>query len=318
MYIAQAFRYLHDAWRYLIGFVVIFVVWQLGSIPLIAFAMFEIFSDGGDISFLEEDPNLIMGVLDSNLTLFLMLLAFAIGLLGIVLWAKWVHKQGFTALTTARKKIDWGRFGFGFALIAITTIVTTFLDYYYNSQDYEWQLQWGPFLILAVIAIVMIPLQACFEEYYFRGYMMQGLGVLAKNKWVPLLVTSVIFGSLHFFNPEVGKLGNIIMVYYIGTGLMLGVMTLMDDGMELAMGFHTGNNLVAALLVTADWTAFQTNSLLKDISEPSAGIDVLIPVLVIYPIFLGLMAWRYKWTGWNEKLFGKVSPPPDTNPVNEF
>ena len=147
---------------------------------------------------------------------------------------------------------------------------------------------------------------------------MQGLGVLAKNKWVPLLVTSVIFGSLHFFNPEVGKLGNIIMVYYIGTGLMLGVMTLMDDGMELAMGFHTGNNLVAALLVTADWTAFQTNSLLKDISEPSAGIDVLIPVLVIYPIFLGLMAWRYKWTGWNEKLFGKVSPPPDTNPVNEF
>ena len=97
---------------------------------------------------------------------------------------------------------------------------------------------------------------------------MQGVGVMTRNRWAPLLFTSVVFGGLHFLNPEVGKIGNVIMFYYIGTALFLGIITLMDDGLELALGFHAGNNLVGALLVTADWTAFRTNSILKDF-----GID---------------------------------------------
>ena len=39
------------------------------------------------------------------------------------------------------------------------------------------------------------------------------------------------------------------------------VKTLMDEGTELAVGLHIANNLITALLVTADWTAFQTESL---------------------------------------------------------
>jgi hypothetical protein len=49
----------------------------------------------------------------------------------------------------------------------------------------------------------------------------------------------------------------------------------MDEGMELALGFHAANNLVGALLINSDWSAFQTNSIFKDISEPSAGLDVI-------------------------------------------
>jgi hypothetical protein len=65
----------------------------------------------------------------------------------------------------------------------------------------------------------------------------------------------------------------------------MGIVTLMDEGMELALGFHAANNLVGALLISSDWSAFQTNSIFKDISEPSAGLDVIFPV-VIYPILL--------------------------------
>ena len=53
-----------------------------------------------------------------------------------------------------------------------------------------------------------------------------------------------------------------------------------------------------------------TDSILKDISNPSAGFDILIPVLVMYPILIGIMAWKYKWTNWREKLFGNITPPP--------
>lgn len=308
MYIAQAYNFLHDWWRYIIGAFVIFLASQLGAIPLLGAVAYKILQDGGDLSTL-EDPSVLMSVLDSNLTLFLMLLSFAIGLAVLYFTVKYFHKQPFKTLTTSRSKTDWGRVWFGFMLVAVTTIFFTGLDYYMNPQDYVVQFQLVPFLILAVIAIIMIPLQTSFEEYLFRGYLMQGLGVMTKNRWFPLFVTSIIFGGLHFFNPEVEKLGPIIMVYYIGTGFFLGIITLMDEGMELALGFHAGNNLVAALLVTADWTVFQTNSILKDVSEPSAGIDVLGPVLILYPILIAIMAFRYKWKGWGEKLFGRVKPP---------
>ncbi len=308
MYIQQAFISLHEWWRYLVGFIIIFLASQLGSIPLLIAVMFKVMAEGGNIESI-QDPNVMMTVLDSNLTLFLMLLSFAIGLLGVYLVVKFLHKQPFVALTTSRKKTDWGRVFFGFALIAITTIVVTSLDFYNNPENYVLQFDLVPFIILAVIAVIMIPLQTSFEEYLFRGYLMQGIGVLTKNRWLPLIVTSVIFGALHMANPEVDKLGNIIMIYYIGTGFFLGIMTLMDEGMELALGFHAGNNLIAALLVTADWTVFKTNSVLKDISEPSAGFDVIAPVLILYPIFLLIMAWRYKWRDWGGKLFGKVEEP---------
>jgi hypothetical protein len=308
MYIQQAFKSLHEWWRYLVGLIVIFVASQLGTIPFLIAVVYKIWSDGGDVTSV-QDQNVLMSVLDSNLTLFLMLLSFAVGLLAIYIVARYLHKQPFRELTTSRKKIDWGRFAFGFALIAITTMVLTLVDYNSNPEDYILQFDLVPFLILAVIAIIFIPLQTSFEEYLFRGYLMQGIGVLAKNRWLPLIITSVVFGGLHMANPEVDKMGPIILIYYIGTGFFLGIITLMDEGMELALGFHAGNNLIAALLVTADWTVFKTHSVLKDISEPSAGIDILIPVLIIYPIFLFIMAKRYKWNNWGERLFGKVENP---------
>ncbi len=309
MFIKQAFNYLHDSWRYVVGAIAIFVASQLGAIPFVLIATFKLMNEGGDLSAL-DNPATLMTILDSNLTLFLMLISFVVGLIVVILIIKFLHQQPIIAATTSRKKVDWGRIWFSFLLIAITTVVLTVIDYYSNPDDYVLQFEAVPFLILAVIAILMIPLQTSFEEYLFRGYLMQGIGVMAKNRWLPLIITSVVFGGLHFFNPEVDKIGNIIMIYYIGTGFFLGIMTLMDEGMELALGFHAGNNLIAALLVTADWTVFQTNSILKDVSDPTAGFDILVPVLVMYPVFLGIMAWKYKWTNWGEKLFGKVTPPP--------
>jgi len=138
---------------------------------------------------------------------------------------------------------------------------------------------------------------------------MQGFGNLAGNKWFPLLLTSLIFGGMHIFNPEVEKMGYSILIYYIGTGLLLGIFTLLDDGIELAMGFHAANNLIGALLVTSSWSVFQTHSILKDVSEPEIGFDVLLPVFIIYPLILLVLRKKYKWTNWKEKLTGKFTLP---------
>ena len=95
-------------------------------------------------------------------------------------------------------------------------------------------------------------------------------------------------------------------MYYIGTGLFLGIITLMDEGMELALGFHAANNLIGALLLTSDWSAFQTHSVFKDVSEPQAGYDIIMPVVLVYPLLLFIFSRKYNWGNWKEKLTGNI------------
>jgi membrane protease YdiL (CAAX protease family) len=309
MYIAQAYKGLHEGWKYSIGFIVVFLVGAqiIGAIPLLGAVVFKTMQTGEmtDMS----DMSAIYTMFDSNITLVLMLIPFVVGGVALFLWTKYLHKLDFTSLTTSRKKIDWKRVAFAFSLWALVTITLTVIDYQLSPENYVWNFDLNKFAVLVVIGVVLIPLQTSFEEYLFRGYLMQGIGVVAKNRWMPLITTSVFFGLMHIANPEVEKIGYIIMVYYIGTGLFLGIITLMDEGIELALGFHAANNLVTALLVTANWTAFQTNSILKDMSEPAAGYDVLVPVLVVFPILLFIFSKKYKWNNWTEKLTGKVIDP---------
>ncbi len=313
MYISQAFKGLHEWWRYLIGLALIIIVLTIGQIPFTVAVMLKAYYNGENMANLDQQN--MMSFLEPNLNLFLLLLSYAFGLIGVILVAKYFHNQSVINLTTSRKKIDWKRFWFIFLLWGVISTSFILIEYVMSPKDYVVNFKPIPFLILCVIAIIMVPLQTSFEEYVFRGYLMQGLGVITKNKWAPLFITSVTFGMLHIANPEIDKLGYILLIHYIGSGFFLGIMTLMDEGMELSLGWHAANNLLGALLVSADWTAFQTHSVLKDISDPTAATfkDIFIPVFIIFPIILLILSKKYKWTNWNDKLFGKVTLPDTEN-----
>ena len=251
----------------------------------------------------------------SNFTFVMMVAPLSVMCLGLLFWVKIPHGQSIRSLTTARKKVDWGRIFFAFTLWGSVTAILTVAAYYASPENFVVNFEPSAFFPFLILAIILIPLQTSFEEFLFRGYLMQGIGIFSNSRLIPFVVTSVLFGLMHIANPEVGKMGMTIMIYYIGTGFFLGLITLMDDGLELALGFHAANNLVGAILVTADWTAFQTNSIFKDISEPSAGFDVIIPVFIIFPILTFIFARKYKWSGWKEKLFGKLI---ETDQVNKM
>ena len=260
-------------------------------------------SDGLDTNEVIQQTIKMIGV---NLTFVMLVGPLAFGLLIVLFWVKFVQGQSVTSLTTSRKKVDWKRIFFSFFLWGSITTLMILALYYTQPDDFVWNFKAEKFFIFLVLAMILIPMQTSFEEYLFRGHMMQGIGLATNSRLVPLIVTSILFGLMHIANPEVGKIGYIIMIYYIGTGFFLGIITLMDEGLELALGFHAANNLVGALLLTADWTAFQTNSILKDVSEPSAGFDVLLPVFVIFPILLFIFSKVYGWNNWKEKLIGKL------------
>ncbi|WP_161555146.1 CPBP family intramembrane glutamic endopeptidase [Dokdonia sinensis] len=238
-------------------------------------------------------------------------------LLFLLVWA--LHQRSILSLTTAREKVDFKRILFSFMMVFIYTIVTFVVAYYASPDDYVWQFDASKFSILVLIGLILFPFQIGLEEWLFRGYLMQQIGIAVRNKWMPLLITSIMFGVFHSANPEVAEIGPIIMVFYIGTGLLLGIMTLMDDGLELALGFHFGNNLLAATLLTFEYSALQTDALFKSVAPTGAGVELILPVLIVYPIFLLVLAKKYKWTNWREKLTGKVMPPvPVTSKTEEI
>ncbi len=296
MYIEQGYKGNIGLWKYFVipGLFIVFMVLNYISTVMSSVPVEKVLQDA-----IEQ--------LGSATVLIILLAPLAVGLFVVLGWVILVHNQSITSLTTSRKKIDWKRIFFSFFLWGGITVAMILLGVYLAPEDYVFNFRLKPFIILAIIGILLIPLQTSFEEYLFRGYMMQGIGIMAKNRWVPLVVTSLLFGLMHIGNPEVDKLGLGIMIYYIGTGFFLGILTLMDEGLELALGFHAANNLVGALLLTADWTAFQTDSIYRDISEPVLGWDILIPVLVVYPILLFILSKKYGWTNWKERLAGKVA-----------
>jgi membrane protease YdiL (CAAX protease family) len=304
MFIEQGISSENRFWKYIVGSIIIVVASTIGQIPLLLAVIAKSFAKGKGIP---ENQDEIMKVFDSNTTLFLILISFVFAIIGVLAVIKYLHNQTLLSMVSSRKKVDWNRIFLSFLLWTAITIISTLALYYSSPQDFVVQFQPIPFLILAVIAVLMIPIQTTCEELVFRGYLMQGFANLSMNKWFPLLMTSLIFGTMHIFNPEVSKIGYIILVYYIGTGLFLGMITLMDEGMELAIGFHAANNLIGALLVTTDWTVFQTNSILKDLSEPSAGFDIILPVVIIYPVLLIIFSKKYHWQDWKEKLTGKFN-----------
>lgn len=303
MFIEQGVNPENRFWKYLVGLGFIFMASIAGQVPLLLAIFYETIFNGKAYP---TDNEKMMQFFEPNLTLFLVLISFVFALLGVFFVVRYWHKQTMLSITTSRKKIDWGRVFFSFSIWAAFMVVSTLFLYLMNPDSLVLNFKPLPFAILVLIGVLLIPIQTSTEEYVFRGYLMQGFANLAKNKWVPLVVTSVVFGAMHFSNPEVSKIGDIIFVYYIGTGFFLGVITLMDEGMELALGFHAANNLIGALLVTSDWSAFQTHSIFKDISEPQAGADIIMPVVIIYPILLYIFSRKYQWTNWKEKLTGKI------------
>ena len=303
MFLEQGVKPENKFWKYLIGSVFIITASFIGQIPFSAAVLLKSFNEKKDFP---TDEDMALKMFEPNLTLFLVMISFVFAMAGIYFVVKYLHHQTLLSVTTSRPKVDWKRITFSFLIWSLFSIISFLVLYFQSPKEFVWNFKLIPFLILVVLGTILIPIQTSTEEYVFRGYLMQGFANLARNKWFPLMMTSLIFGSMHILNPEVDKMGYIIMVYYIGTGLFLGIITLMDEGMELALGFHAANNLVGALLVTSDWSVFQTHSIFKDMSEPSAGFDVILPVVIVYPILLFIFSKKYNWTNWKEKLTGTI------------
>ena len=160
---------LKNFWYYILGSFILIIFSTIGQLPMIPFLPSELPSP-------DADPMDIFKTIPSNLRLFLLLLSFAFVLPGIWLVVKKLHDLPIMSIISSRKKIDLGRVLYSFMLWGTVVTVFVFIEYSLNPENYVFNFKVKEFLILAVIAILFIPIQTSVEEIVFRGYLMQGFG----------------------------------------------------------------------------------------------------------------------------------------------
>lgn len=277
---------------YLFALLVILGAYIAGNIPaLIVHSQLQADSDNF-IQVLQEGVG-------NTVTFVLLLLPWVFVFFVLYPVTRFIIRWPFQFLITNREKIDYKRFFFGFSLWFLICLITFFATKNELVLD---NFQGGKFFPLLIIASVVLLIQCAAEELIFRSFLLKWLAVKIPNGLLQALITGVIFGYLHASNPEVEAIGNKALIYYVGTGVFLGLLAIIDDGLELSAGFHFANNLFAALMVTSDWQVFQTDAVFLDTNPPAFSILDFVFAFGGQLLFFLICRKVFRWRSIKSKL----------------
>jgi uncharacterized protein len=309
-HLESSFTGKNSLWRYIVMFVaVILAANTLGAIPLlITLAIKSLQNPEIAEKFSQDQSNMSLLGIDPNLGFFIILIPFIAGLIVFILLLKPIHEKSFTIIVNGTGKIRWKRF-FAGGLVWFF-LSSAYLIVYMNLDPLNFSIHNNSktLILLIVISLLLIPLQSSFEEIFFRGYLMQGFALIVRSRWFPLVMTSVLFGLLHSFNPEVKKFGFFTMMpHYVLFGLIFGIITIFDDGIETAMGAHSVNNIFISIFLTHESSALQTAALYEQHNIfPWMEFAGLVVMGIIYILIMKrLLGW-----GGLRILFEKIGKKP--------
>ncbi len=318
MFLERVYEGRNDIGRWIAMIVIVLFIWQIiGVVPLgilIALKMAE----NPDLETNLENPLDFLSYDISQTTGFvLMMIPFILALIAMWILMNPIHERPMLSAITGHSRFRWKRFLWGAATWGILLTFYAVFATITGIQKIIFQFDPSTLFTLAAVSLLLIPLQTGFEEVFFRGYLMQGFAKILKYRWLPLLITSLIFGAIHFANPEVKASGALItMPQYIWFGIFFGVCVLMDEGLELAWGIHLINNLFLSVFFTQDSSAIQTPALFR-ITNINPLFD-LFSLFAFSIIFIFVAHKKFKWPAWNYLLAKIGEPGTDDEKLSEF
>jgi uncharacterized protein len=224
--------------------------------------------------------------------------------IGVVIPAWVIHKRPWKSLINVYSNVRWERFFFGILLWFGFMVGAELIVYAIDSSGYTFQFEVTQWITLWITFLLIIPLHAFGKELLFRGYLMQGIGWGTKRPWIALVLTSIAFGCLFFLNPEIKTYGLKLVVTYVNMGLFLGIISLMDDGLELAIGVHIISNIYSSILEIFMTSELAMTFRIKALTDWS----FLSISIIFYALFIWICAKKYGWADWG-KLTRKIIDP---------
>ena len=282
-------------WIWVVFTIIFVVVWQvIGSLPLVGLCgilnvvkvgtytcNFETLVIAGN----SKAPNFLM-----------MHITFIVGAASFYIFLNLLHGKKLLQVLTERVRFDYKRCSFALTMFFLLGGISLTANLMSGSSDLKIRGEVPDLLVIGIMALVLVPIQAGLEEAFFRGYLMQGFSLLIKSRLTILIVTSSIFASLHLMNPEpwsYGILPYVISVFLVG--LFMGLITLVDGGVELAVGVHIANNLWVHLIVGLEKSVIPSSSLFIADQKNLEILSTVVPSLIQYGILTGIFALKYKW-----------------------
>ena len=208
---------------------------------------------------------------------------------GILLTVSFIHRRYPLTLITAREKISWRRVGHGFVAWFVPWFLVSGLgQYLFYPNTFSFNSDLATFALFVPLALFLTAIQTTTEELFFRGYIVQGASVIWANRVFLAIASAVLFTLPHLLNPEASAGGwlTVFFGYFVGTGLVWVVVSLVDGTTELAIGAHFANNIGGILVINVAGGAVTTPALFT-VSEYHATLSA-ISVLVIIPVFLAI------------------------------
>jgi len=296
MFFESALEGKNAIWRYLIMFIVVFAATNtIGALPLIIVIVLKGVANPEILDTSSENlMDLSTYGIDHNTGLVLMIFPFIVGLIIMFVLMKPMHGRNFKTLFNGGANLRWGKFIISALVWFLLMGIYLYISIQNNPENFTVNNTSKSLIWLIIIALSLIPFQTTFEEILFRGYLMQGAGAWFRNKWMPLLITSIFFGLMHSFNPEIKEYGFLTMMpQYVFYGLVFGLITIIDNGIEIAMGAHAANNIFLSVFVTQKSSTLQTAAVYEQ-KEAYPWQDFL-SLLVVSVIFVVIMGILNKW-----------------------
>lgn len=226
----------YRSWRPLVGLAVLVVSYLLLSTILTVALLIPAITTGSlDLTGASADPLELTAELFNNpLGLATVALSIAVFIPAAILALIAGHQLRPGWLHSVVGRMRWGYLvrclGLGLVAVVVYLVISGIVTATTGSP--EDQIQTGqPQLILALITLLLIPLQAAGEEYAFRGYALQALGSWFRHPAIPILVTSLFFTAIHL-----GDLAS--SVFFFSFGVVAAYLTVRTGGLEAAIGLH--------------------------------------------------------------------------------
>lgn len=208
--------------------------------------------------------------------------------IGIFFVIKVLHQRQVLTLISADASFDQRRFLAGFFVWFLLACMQISFEYGLSPQSFTWNFHPLPWFSFLPIALILTPIQTSAEEFLFRSYLMQGLGLLIRQPFFLAIAVSLPFALVHFSNPEMDRGALWIGLTYFALAIFLALITLKDDRLELALGVHAANNLFIVLLVNTKDSALPSPAVILQTvpTDPRVTlVTLLIMIGTFYAIF---------------------------------
>jgi len=224
--------------------------------------------------------------------------SFGIAAMGLVLLLQLLHERDFWSLLgpadAAREDLIRVT---GF--VAFWLLVLELLPPYINLADLAYTREFALWLGLLPVALAVLLIQVGTEEIFFRGYLQQQFACLSRSRLVWMVIPSIMFGGLHYWNGNGAAEGLVWAVWATFLGIACADLTARTGNLGAAIGLHLANNAFALLIVAVDgWPASGLALFVYPYEDPDLyafGAEALLSPWVIFQLVTMLLSTWIMW-----------------------